>query len=905
MQSTQPINQTFLFMRFKFTLLFILAVFALSFIKIPVKPKVLVFTKTAGFHHASIPAGVKAIIKLGKENDFLVDTTSDASKINESNLAKYASVIFLSTTGSLLNNYEQADLERYMQAGGNFVGIHAASDAEYDWHWYGRLIGAYFDDHPQIQPAVLHVTDKNHPSTRSLPNEWKRTDEWYNFKKISPDIKVLISIDENSYKGGTNGASHPMAWYHNFEGGRSFYTELGHTDESYTDPTYLKHLLGGIQYAIGNNQKLNYAKCTTQRVPEENRFVKTSLVQGVFFEPTEMTILPNLDILVAQRRGEILLYKNSTKKVKQVGFLQAYWKTHLKNVNAEEGVLGLQADPDFKNNHFVYIYYSPVDTSVNRLSRFTFVNDTIDNKSEKVVLQLYSQREICCHTGGSIAFGKDRQLFLSTGDNSTPFDEEGKPPYNTHNYAPHDDRPGHQQYDSRRSAGNSNDLRGKILRIKVKEDGSYEIPEGNLFKPGEANTRPEIYVMGDRNPYRITVDQKNNFLYWGEVGPDANNDSLSTRGPRGYDELNQARKAGFFGWPLFIGPNIPYRPFDYATGQSGDAYDPAHPVNNSRNNTGLKVLPPAQPAFIWYPYGESAEFPQVGSGGRTAMAGPVYYTDLYPKNTRYPDYFNKKVFFYEWIRGWIKLLTLQPNGDLDKMEPFMQNTKFNGAIDMETGPDGRVYVLEYGSGWFAKNPDAGLARLDYNLGNRAPEVKNILANKASGTLPFPVTFTVLAKDPENGKLTYVWNLGNGIKKQTLVPKLIYTYTKKGNYNVSVEVKDEQNATAKSKTVSILAGDFAPDMKVKLADLKANNAGKALMLSLDCKGCHSVNERSIGPAFTDVAKKYPKNNASFTHLSNKIIQGGAGVWGDVAMPAHPNLKPAETKQIINWILSLKQ
>ena len=696
-----------------------------------------------------------------------------------------------------------------------------------------------------------------------------------------------------------------MAWYHNFEGGRSFYTELGHTDESYTDPTYLKHLLGGIQYAIGNNQKLNYAKCTTQRVPEENRFVKTSLVQGVFFEPTEMTILPNLDILVAQRRGEILLYKNSTKKVKQVGFLQAYWKTHVKNVNAEEGVLGLQADPDFKNNHFVYIYYSPVDTSVNRLSRFTFVNDTIDNKSEKVVLQLYSQREICCHTGGSIAFGKDRQLFLSTGDNSTPFDEEGKQPYNTHNYAPHDDRPGHQQYDSRRSAGNSNDLRGKILRIKVKEDGSYEIPEGNLFKPGEANTRPEIYVMGDRNPYRITVDQKNNFLYWGEVGPDANNDSLSTRGPRGYDELNQAQKAGFFGWPLFIGPNIPYRPFDYATGQSGDAYDPAHPVNNSRNNTGLKVLPPAQPAFIWYPYGESAEFPQVGSGGRTAMAGPVYYTDLYPKNTRYPDYFNKKVFFYEWIRGWIKLLTLQPNGDLDKMEPFMQNTKFNGAIDMETGPDGRVYVLEYGSGWFAKNPDAGLARLDYNLGNRAPEVKNILANKASGTLPFPVTFTVLAKDQENGKLTYVWNLGNGIKKQTLVPKLIYTYTKKGNYNVSVEVKDEQNATAKSKTVSILAGDFAPDMKVKLADLKANNAGKALMLSLDCKGCHSVNERSIGPAFTDVAKKYPKNNASFTHLSNKIIQGGAGVWGDVAMPAHPNLKPAETKQIINWILSLKQ
>lgn len=224
---------------------------------------------------------------------------------------------------------------------------------------------------------------------------------------------------------------------------------------------------------------------------------------------------------------------------------------------------------------------------------------------------------------------------------------------------------------------------------------------------------------------------------------------------------------------------------------------------------------------------------------------------------------------------------------------------------METGPDGRIYVLEYGSGWFSKNPDAGLARLDYNLGNRAPEVKNIAVNKASGTLPLSVSFTVAARDPENNKLTYLWNLGNGVKKQTLVPKLAYTYIKKGNYTVSVEVKDEQNATAKSKTVSVLAGDYAPDLKVKLADLKANNAGKALMLSLDCKGCHKVNERSIGPAFTDVAKKYPKNNASLTHLSNKIIQGGNGVWGDVSMPAHPNLKPAETKQIINWIFSLKQ
>src|SRR5690606_28992371 len=150
--------------------------------------------------------------------------------------------------------------------------------------------------------------------------------------------------------------------------------------------------------------------------------------------------------------------------------------------------------------------------------------------------------------------------------------------------------------------------------------GNYEIPEGNLFPEGTAKTRPEIYVMGNRNPYRISVDQKTGYLYWGEVGPDANNDSLDTRGPRGYDEINQARKAGFFGWPFFVGDNYAYRGYDYATGQTGERYNPERPENNSPNNTGLQLLPPAQPAFIWYPYAASPDFPQVGTGGRNAMA---------------------------------------------------------------------------------------------------------------------------------------------------------------------------------------------------------------------------------------------------------------------------------------------
>ena len=447
---------------------------------------------------------------------------------------------------------------------------------------------------------------------------------------------------------------------------------------------------------------------------DETKFSKTVLVQGQFFEPTEMSILPNMDILVVQRRGEILLYKNETKKLQPAGFLNVYWKT-LKDstVNAEEGLLGVCKDPGFSTNHWVYIFYSPADTSVNRLSRFELKNDTIDKTSEKIILQFYSQREICCHTGGSIAFGSNGLLYLSTGDNSTPFDEP-KQPYVNHGFAPLDDRPGHEKYDARRTAGNSNDLRGKIIRLHVKEDGHYEIPDGNLFPKGEAKTRPEIYIMGNRNPYRISVDPKNGFLYWGEVGPDSNADSFDTRGPRGYDEINQARKAGYFGWPLFIGKNFAYHQYDYSTGKPGPLFDTAKPVNKSRNNTGIIELPKPQPAFIWYPYVSSRDFPLVGTGGRTAMAGPVFYSDLYPAETRLPDYYNGKLFIYEWMRNWIMAVTLKPNGDFDKMEPFMSKTKFAAPIDMELGPDGKLYILEYGTGWFHKNKDAGLSRIDYD-----------------------------------------------------------------------------------------------------------------------------------------------------------------------------------------------
>ena len=217
------------------------------------KPKVLVFCKTAGYHHSSIAVGIVAIQKLGVENKFEVDTTIDANKINPENLKQYKAIIFLSTTGDILNDVQQEAFKKYIEAGGGFMGIHAATDCEYNWPWYGNLVGAYFGGHPAQQVATLNIVDQNNLSTKHLPNPWIRKDEWYSFKWMATGLHELITIDEKSYNPGKIKpmGHHPMAWYHEYDGGRAFYTELGHTDESFADPLYLEHILGGIEYAMG------------------------------------------------------------------------------------------------------------------------------------------------------------------------------------------------------------------------------------------------------------------------------------------------------------------------------------------------------------------------------------------------------------------------------------------------------------------------------------------------------------------------------------------------------------------------------------------------------------------------------------------------------------------------------
>jgi type 1 glutamine amidotransferase len=214
------------------------------------RAKVLVFYRTAGFRHDSIPAGIAAIRSLGRTNGFSVATTNVAAVFTRRHLQPFDAVVFLSTTGDVLPPKQQRAFKGYIRQGGGWVGIHSAADTEYDWPFYGRLLGAYFQSHPAIQSATVDVTDRSHPSTRHLPARWTRTDEWYDFRSNPRGaVHILATLDESTYSGGTMGADHPIAWCHAFRGGRAWYTAGGHTSESYSEPAFRRHLLGGILWA--------------------------------------------------------------------------------------------------------------------------------------------------------------------------------------------------------------------------------------------------------------------------------------------------------------------------------------------------------------------------------------------------------------------------------------------------------------------------------------------------------------------------------------------------------------------------------------------------------------------------------------------------------------------------------
>ena len=874
-------------------------------------PRILVFNKTEFYFHESTVAGTEALEQLCRDNGFHPDITDDAETFTEENLRRYVAVVFLNTAGDVLNYKQEGELERYIQAGGGFVGIHTAIDTEHNWKWYGKLIGAQFDGSTDVQKAALQVQENNHPATQHLSAEWQIRDEWFNLKNISPGINVLLTLDENSCQGGTMGNFHPVSWYHEFDGGRAFITALGHEKALYTESAFRQHLLGGLKYAAGDNQLPDYNKprpAAAAATTGGTGFVKTSVVCDLY-EPMEMDMFPDGKIMFIERRGVIKLYDPATGRTNPVDEIKVYHQN-------EEGLLGLAIDPKWQENNWIYLYYAPEDDkeSAIRLSRFVFKNDQLDRASEKILLTVATDRSVHnYHAGGSIQFDAEGYLYLSTGDNTDHYDD---------GYSSLDERPGKSQYDSQKSASNSMDLRGKILRIKPLPDGSYLCPAGNLYnekdltlapgaqrlfedplwqgivspwpsgpmaaidtafsaRAGKVVTgkgRPEIFVMGCRNPFRISYDNRTKTLYWGEPGRDAGVPD-STRGPEGYDEINAARTAGFYGWPYCVANNRPYRDYHYENDQVGPYFDPKNLVNDSPNNTGDKKLPAARPALIWYPFKSSAEFPLVANGTRCAMAGPVYYCDQYPAETRFPDQYNGKLIIYEWMRGWMLAVALDSTGNYLSMEPFADNLRVSRPIDMLIDKNGALWVLEYGTEWYSANPDACLSRIDYKRGDGQPG-----AQADAPQLP-PVRWDF------GNKNRSFYQPGDVVPYKVLIsdPNTIDATT----LDIAIEYKEtDQNPR-------VFAQKYRP-VKVK----NEFERGRALVDGSDCKSCHAVDRQVNGPAYLAISARYSPDKSALSKLTEKIIKGGSGVWGTQAMSAHPQLALKDVNEMVRWILSLQ-
>jgi glucose/arabinose dehydrogenase len=556
-------------------------------------------------------------------------------------------------------------------------------------------------------------------------------------------------------------------------------------------------------------------------VPPDSAFQKVTL-DDFPGEPIALAVLPDRRVLHTTRAGQVWMHDSATGLNTKVAEIPVY-------LHDEEGLQGVAIDPKFSRNHWVYLYYSPpLDTPTDdpetllvnegdaprvgdeatwaayrgvwRLSRFKFRDDALDLASEQTILEIPNDRGVCCHVGGNIEFDRDGNLYVATGDDTD---------HGADGYAPIDERPDQSPAgDAQRSSANTNDLRGKLLRIKVLDDGSYEIPEGNLFPPGTPRTRPEIYAMGFRNPFRFTVDRETGDIYLADQAPDAPTaDPL--RGPAATGKWLVIRKPGNYGWPYCATPNLPYVDYDMATGKSGAPFNCQRPINDSPRNTGRRVLPPVLDATVTYSYGPSPRFPELGEGGLSPMAGPAYHYERRNRSPfRWPKQLDGGPLFFDWTRDYVKQFRLARDASVESISPILSSFRFDNPMDMEFGPDGALYVLEYGDGYFSENPGAQLSRIDYVRGNHTP-IPVVAADVTNGHIPFDVQFSSAGtSDPDGDALSYAWDFDSDGIIDSREPNPGYTYMRNGAFRASLQVRDTNGRAASAET-KILVGNVPP------------------------------------------------------------------------------------------------
>ena len=766
---------------------------------------------------------------------------------------------------------ERGDLEAFVQRGGTVIVLPSARVRATDWPWWDRLAG--------VRPRPMR-----------------------NWGKPNGPLAALAAYDGGwvARVTGPDSTGEPGEPGEQAQGASEFAMPL---DQEVSQQAALEWALshGGDQ----PSQKLQ----REQAMPADGCFEVEDLAVNLN-DPMELAVAANGDVYVIERQGRVLrLVAAEGYRQELVLALSVAGGMPGGTVAQECGGLGLTLSPDFMETGHLFVFYSPPAPSVHRLSRFTVDLRTSSASlgDERMLLEIPSDREnTTCHEGGSLAFGPDGNLYLSVGDNTNPFESNG--------YAPIDEREGRKWWDAQRSAGNSNDLRGGIVRIRPTADGGYTIPAGNLYPPGTPNTRPELFVKGCRNPFRMSIDSKTGDVFWGDVGPDASNDGSA--GTRGFDEFNRAKSAGFFGWPYYRG-GLPYLDRDFESDVIGASFDEVL-VNDSPNNTGIASLPPAVPPYFSYTYAVDERMPELRSGSRNAMAGPIFRGPYDESAGGFPDYFEGKPIFYDWARGHIFVCVPDENGDLDTMHRFLADLTLKHPMDTAIGPNGELFVLEYGTDWYF-NTDGRVRRISFTGHNQAPSVA-LQASPDDGLTPLDVTLVATARDADDAddSLQFTWNLGGAEvlsqdfdrAKSRRVSVRLHT---PGLFRPSVTVTDPAG-NARTAEASVVVGNQRPiiaivrtsaegrpqwgesvPVQVTLTDslnkslpidqqledfwedlefwaiyypkgapkadrkehpvltgLALDDPGAQAMVEYGCTACHSTSRTSVGPSYQQVA-----------------------------------------------------
>ncbi len=737
--------------------------------------RVLMLTSTYGYRHEGAIEAAKPLMEsLEQTTEFAFDITEDVDELNRENLQNYDLLFFNNTTGNLpvTEEQKQAVLD-FMREGKGFVGAHAAADTWYNWTPYREMLGGgLFQGHPWTRSVGITIEDTENPAVSHFGGGFYLRDEIY-VLDANPrwNSRVLMSLDMQSVGIEQGPATadrndYPISWIRNFNGGRVFYTKLGHFAEVWQTPMYLEHLLTGMRMAAGRVD----ADFSGHREQE-------TVAPDVW--PDDIAVDERGNVWIAELQGKVHRYDASTGQTEQIAQVNTTDPTKI-----EHGLYGIEVDPNFYDGEpYVYLYYAEPETFINTLYRYEYRNGELDMSTEEVILRVPTEPN-CCHQAGDIEWGPEGKLYLSTGDTGMSetrptweiTQEELESFMERHNL---EDYHWSRLVDSERSAQNLQDLRGKILRIN--KDGT--IPKDNPFY-GQAGVRWEIYAYGFRNPYRFKVDE-NGDIYTGVVGPD----EVVT-----YDEYNLSSDGGEnHGWPRALGRLF----YNEWTADMMENYTPP----------------------LW-------EYTYEG-GGRSATVGPLYESD---GEYAFPAAFQDKVFVFDWSRRWIKWVDVEERIFQNDVESDVKEETYSveipterftniktfdvlditAPISMEQAPDGSIYLAEFDGFWNA-GPNAEVSRYRWIDGNQAPIVE-LSVDRHSGQAPVTVEFEGgRSYDPNADGVTYNWSFGDGVTSTE--PNPTHTYESEGTYRAELVVTDEEGLASEPKTVEITVGNTAPSVRI--------------------------------------------------------------------------------------------